>query len=80
VAAFPALADAMKKYDFDYLDGLLSGLDDLNDGAWQAVCESSSATDPRFKGRDPFDVWMAWCIHTSEKQAHDAKAKAGNKR
>jgi len=47
--------------DKQYLNGLLSGLDDLSDGAWGQVCQDMIANDPRFKRRDPFDVWIAWC-------------------
>lgn len=50
----------LKPEDADYLDGLLDGLDELSDGAWQCVCEDRIRADPKFKGKDPYDVWMAW--------------------
>lgn len=46
--------------DVAFLDGLLDPLDDLPDGAWQAACESAIACCDRFKGRNPYDVWIAW--------------------
>ena len=27
------------------------------------------ANDPKFKGADPFDVWMNWCKATAVKEA-----------
>ena len=52
--------------DLSFLDGLLSGLDDLPDGAWQAVCESRIESTDRWPKRDPFDVWMEWVQRTPE--------------
>lgn len=46
--------------DIEYLNGLLDGLDDLSDAAWQQVCLDRISHDARFKGRDPFDVWVMW--------------------
>jgi hypothetical protein len=51
-----------------YLDGLLDGLDDLPDGAWQATCEDRIRMCGEFKGLDPFDVWMEWVDRTSGEQ------------
>jgi len=59
----------MKAWHVRYLDGLLSGLDDLPDGAWQSVCEDMIAGDSEFKGQDPFDVWMDWCVAKSKENA-----------
>jgi len=50
---------------FDYLDGLFDGLDDLSDGAWQSVCIDLIRGCGEFKGKDPFDVWMAWVTEGS---------------
>lgn len=50
----------LSRNDAAYLDGLLSAFEDLPDGAWQAACESAIERDPRFKGREPYDVWIAW--------------------
>lgn len=44
----------------EYLDGYLSAFEDLPDGAWQAACEEAIGREPKFRGRDPYDVWMAW--------------------
>lgn len=52
--------------DVAFLNGLLSGLDDLSDGAWQCVCEDRIRDCGQFKGRDPFDVWLAWAQATGE--------------
>ena len=46
--------------DIEYLNGLLDGLDDLSDEAWQQVCLDRISIDARFKGCDPFDVWVMW--------------------
>jgi hypothetical protein len=53
--------------DRAYLDGLCSAFDDFPDGAWQAACEDAIENDPRFKGRDPYDVWLAWCEAGAER-------------
>lgn len=50
-----------------FLNGLLSGFDDLSDGAWQVCCEDAIRMSGEFKGRDPFDVWMAWVKATGVK-------------
>jgi type IV pilus assembly protein PilA len=50
----------LKDYDFQFLDGYLSALDELPDGAWQVSCENAIAECAQFKGRDPYDVWLAW--------------------
>jgi hypothetical protein len=52
-----------------FLDGLLEGLDDLPDGAWQAACESLIEAQPQFAGRDPYEVWLAWCIRNATPKA-----------
>lgn len=44
----------------EYLDGLLSGNDDLSDGAWRAFCLDKIKADARFSGVDPYEVWLAW--------------------
>jgi hypothetical protein len=51
----------VKQSEKQYLDGLLSAFDDLPDGAWAQCCQDAIRDDPRFKGRDPFEVWLAWC-------------------
>lgn len=51
----------LHKGDASYLDGLLEAFDEFPDGAWQAACEEAIAEDIRFKGRDPYEVWIAWC-------------------
>jgi hypothetical protein len=51
--------------EIDYLDGLFDAFDDLPDGAWQAACEDAVATCGRFKGRDPYDVWIQWVAVSS---------------
>jgi hypothetical protein len=55
------MARKQSKADAAYLDGLLSAFDDFPDGAWQAACEAAIEDDPHFRGRDPYDVWLAWC-------------------
>jgi hypothetical protein len=45
-----------------YLDGLLEAWNELPDGAWQAACEDSIRRCGEFRGRDPYDVWLAWCL------------------
>jgi hypothetical protein len=50
----------LKDGDVDYLDGLLSAFDELPDGAWGQSCQDAIRADPRFKGRDPYEVWIAW--------------------
>jgi len=50
-----------------FLDGLLSGLDDLSDGAWQAVCCDLIEASGEFKGKDPHDVWLAWTFEDYKK-------------
>jgi hypothetical protein len=52
----------LKDDEVHFLNGLLSGLDDLPDGAWQAACEELIGQMPEFKGRDPYDVWIAWVM------------------
>lgn len=49
-----------------FLDGLLEAWDDLPDGAWQCACEGSIASCPEFKGMDPYEVWLAWCMTKAE--------------
>jgi hypothetical protein len=44
----------------DFLDGWLSEMDGLSDGAWQAVCQDLIEQCGQFKGKDSYDVWMAW--------------------
>lgn len=50
----------MKPETVAYLDGLLDGLDSLPDGAWAQACQDAIEADPRFKGSDPYGVWMNW--------------------
>ena len=45
--------------DVEYLDGLLDAFDELPDGAWTQACQDAIAADARFKGRNPYDVWIA---------------------
>ena len=47
--------------DIASLDGLLSAFDDFSDGAWSAACQDAIEEDPRFDGRDAYEVWLAWC-------------------
>jgi len=65
----------VSRADLDYLNGLLSAFDELPDGAWRAACESAIESDPRFKGRNPYDVWMAWV----EANAVQSKPKGAKK-
>jgi hypothetical protein len=58
----------LKDGDVDYLDGLLSAFDELPDGAWASCCQSAIAADPRFKGRDSYEVWIAWVEANSVEQ------------
>jgi hypothetical protein len=53
--------------DVAYLDGYLSAWDELPDGAWQAACEDAISASEKFKGQDPYEVWLAWCMATSIK-------------
>lgn len=57
--------------DTDFLDGYLEHNEDLPDGAWQAACEEDIAACPRFRGRNPFEVWLAWATR------NDSDAGAG---
>jgi hypothetical protein len=57
----------LKTEEVEFLNGLLSGLDDLPDGAWQNVCEDMIDSCGRFVGRDAYDVWLAWVEATSVK-------------
>jgi hypothetical protein len=50
----------LSRKEIAFLDGYLEHNDDLPDGAWQAACESDIAQCPMFKGREPYDVWLAW--------------------
>lgn len=50
-----------------FLDGLLSGFDDLPDGAWEACCCDAIRASGAFKRKDPHDVWLAWIAATSER-------------
>lgn len=52
-----------------YLNGLLDGLDDEPDGAWQCICEDRIRMCGEFKGRDPFDVWITWVKAISKEKA-----------
>lgn len=56
----------MDKETVEYLNGLLSDLDDLPDGAWEAICKDKIEADPRFCGADPYEVWLAWMRTTYE--------------
>ncbi len=51
----------LRSGDKDFLDGYLFAFDELPDGAWQAACEEAIAECDKFKGREPYDVWLAWC-------------------
>jgi hypothetical protein len=64
-ALFPKL---LRPGDVEYLDGLLDAYDELQDGAWSACCQSAIAADPRFKGRDSYEVWIAWVEANSVEQ------------
>jgi hypothetical protein len=55
----------LTKADIAFLDGLFDPYDDLPDGAWQAACEDAVRECPRFKGRDPYEVWIQWAEVTS---------------
>lgn len=46
--------------DVAFLDGYLSAFDDLPDGAWQAACEDAIGSCDKFKGKDAYEVWIAW--------------------
>jgi len=56
----------LKQEQLDFLEGLLSGLDDLPDGAWQAVCCDLIENCGEFKGKDSHDVWLAYCKEHSK--------------
>lgn len=62
---------ALSVDDVAYLDGLLDAFADFSDGAWQSACVDAIEASGRFKRRDPFDVWLAYCFAKSEQ----AKAK-----
>lgn len=51
---------ALRSGDVDYLNGLLAAFDDFSDGAWGVACQNAIEADPRFSGRDAYDVWLAW--------------------
>lgn len=55
--------------DVEYLDALLSGYDDLPDGAWQAVCQELIERCSRFRDHDPYDVWIRWVEKNSAKRS-----------
>jgi hypothetical protein len=48
--------------DIAYLGGLLDAFADLSDGAFESCCVDSIRQCGEFKGRDPHDVWLAWCF------------------
>lgn len=50
----------LKPDDLAFLDGLLSGLDDLPDGAWGAMCKDLIESTGKWPNKDPHDVWLAW--------------------
>jgi hypothetical protein len=55
----------LKKDDIEYLRGKFAAFDDLPDGAWAQCCQDAVRDDPRFKGKNPYDVWIAWVAATS---------------
>jgi hypothetical protein len=57
----PKKAVRLSDDDIAYLDGYLSAWDELPDGAWQAACEDAIGACEKFKGQDPYEVWLAWC-------------------
>lgn len=52
-----------------FLDGLCSAFDELPDGAWQAACCDAIERSGEFKGKDPFEVWLAW-VETKSDAGH----------
>lgn len=52
----------LNSLDRAYLDGLLDAFEDFSDGAWQTACVEAIRCEPRFRGRDPHEVWLAWCM------------------
>jgi hypothetical protein len=59
---------SLSQPDIAFLDGLFDPYDNLPDGAWQAACEDAVTTCGRFKGQDPYEVWLAYVAATSERQ------------
>ena len=43
-----------------YLKGLFAAFEDFSDGAWQCACQEAIAQDKQFKGRDAYEVWIAY--------------------
>jgi hypothetical protein len=56
----------LSQNDVDWLRGYLSAFDDLPDGAWSYACQDAIESSGKFKGRDPYDVWIAYVEATSE--------------
>lgn len=55
----------LSQKDIAYLDDLFDGFDELPDSDWQAACEEAIGEDPRFKDKDPYEVFVAWSAATS---------------
>lgn len=62
----------LSESDISFLNGLLDDLDELPDGAWQAMCEDLIEGCDEFKGLDPNEVWLQWVKQTSP-QIHNHK-------
>jgi hypothetical protein len=58
-----ACASPLSAEDITFLDELLAQHDAIPaEGAWwQVACENTIASTLRFAGREPYEVWMAWC-------------------
>ena len=46
--------------DVHYLNGLLDAFEGFSDGAWMQACQDAIHDCGRFKGKDPYEVWLAW--------------------
>jgi hypothetical protein len=67
----------LREGEKEYLNGLLSGLDDYPDGAWSEICKDRIRKDPKFKGRDPYEVWIAWVAATAIKTVRNKDIDKG---
>lgn len=53
----------MSEEDRWFLDGMLSGLEDLADGAWEAACKDAiqfAIDEKQISPGDPHNIWLAW--------------------